>query len=432
MVSSIAQTAWKAVVLTSLIVALAAASVTLVNTTHLFATALLAVLACGGLSWSLYRLIANASHAATLNRPEFRDSGARDDYLQALLDTVSAALIVLDEHGRTELANRAAHRFVGMPVVHLTQISALSRATAAQIGALPPGASEVLRLADGQPALVTAARFRSVNGNSRRLISLQRVTGSLDAVELKAWHDMMRVLTHEMMNSLTPITSLTESLARVLSTPPATAAAMNISHDVRATVETISRRSRGLMEFVERYRQIAELPRPISQNIDAAAFLSRLERLNADRSRAAGVSFFSETEPTGCSFRADPVLLEQALLNLIGNAFDALESEAAPSIAVACRLNDADIQIEVADNGCGVDIVAREQLFVPFFSTKSHGSGIGLNLARNIALSHLGVLTYAANSPKGSIFRITLPRLESDELKSAAANPVTSAVRASD
>jgi two-component system nitrogen regulation sensor histidine kinase NtrY len=413
MAFSVAQVAWKAVALTSVIVILAAASIALLLTTHLFATALLAALACSGLSLALYRIIARAAQTSA-PRPAIGEANSQDDYLQALLDTVSAVLIVLDEDGRMVLANRAAHKFAGMPVIRLAQLSALSQSAVAQISALPAGASEVLRLADGQPALVTAARFHSENGSLRRMISLQRITGNLDAVELKAWHDMMRVLTHEMMNSLTPITSLTESLARLLSAPPALAATTSASHDVKATVETISRRSRGLMEFVERYRQIAELPRPVNQDIDAAAFFSRVERLNADRTQEARVSFRSDVEPIGCVFRADPVLLEQALLNLIGNAFDAVGSEPAPCIALRCRFNDTDIQIEVVDNGRGVDVVAREHLFVPFFSTKSNGSGIGLNLARNIAMSHLGALTYEPSLPRGSIFRITLPRLESD------------------
>jgi two-component system nitrogen regulation sensor histidine kinase NtrY len=410
MAFSVGQVAWRAVRLTALLTIFAAVTIALLFTTHFFATALLSALACCVVAWSLYIHIANADETFVPKPPASEVIG-ESDYLQALLDTVSSVLIVMDEDGRIALANRAAHKFAGMPVIKLSQISALSRTTADQIDVLPPGASEILKLADGLPALVTVARFRSSTNNSRRLISLQRITGNLDAVELKAWHDMMRVLTHEMMNSLTPIASLTESLVDLFSSPTTNVKTSTASHSPKDLVETISRRSRGLMEFVERYRQIAELPSPFAQEIDATKFLLRLERLHAARSQAAGVSFRFAVDPPGCSFCADGVLLEQALLNLIGNAFESFGSETAASIYISCRLTDTSVQLDVIDNGCGVDESSREHLFVPFYSTKSNGSGIGLNLARNIAMSHLGTVTYQPNAPKGSVFRITLPRV---------------------
>jgi two-component system, NtrC family, nitrogen regulation sensor histidine kinase NtrY len=412
MAFSVAQVAWRAVRLTALLTIFAAVAIGLLFTTHFFATALLSALACCVVAWSLYIHIANADEGL-VSKPPAGEAIGENDYLQALLDTVSSVLIVLDEDGRIALANRAAHKFVGKPVIKLAQISALSPTSAEQIEVMPPGASEILKLADGLPALVSVARFRSSTDNSRRLISLQRITGNLDAVELKAWHDMMRVLTHEMMNSLTPIASLTESLVDLFSSPAANVEISATSHSPKDLVETISRRSRGLMEFVERYRQIAELPSPLVEEIDATKFLLRLERLHAARCHAAGVSFRFAIDPPGCSFCADGVLLEQALLNLIGNAFESFGSETAASIYISCRLTDTSVQLEVIDNGCGVDESCREHLFVPFYSTKSTGSGIGLNLARNIAMSHLGTVTYQPNAPSGSVFRITLPLMSS-------------------
>jgi two-component system nitrogen regulation sensor histidine kinase NtrY len=415
MVSSAAQIAWNAVRLTVLLTMLTATTIALLLTTHLFATALLSALACCAVGWSLYVHISHADESL-LSKPPVGVAVIENDYLQALLDTVSSVLIVLEDDGRVALANRSAHKFAGMPVIKLGQIAALSRLAADQIEALPAGTSEIVKLVDGQPALITVARFGG-SISTKRLISLQRITGNLDAVELKAWHDMMKVLTHEMMNSLTPITSLTESLADLLSAPTTAGEGIGTPHDPKDLVETISRRSRGLMEFVERYRQIAELPTPKPQKIEVAEFLLRLERLHEARSQAAGVSFQFGVEPPRASFDADPVLLEQALLNLIGNAFDSLGSEPGGSIHVSCRLTDAATFLEVVDNGRGVGESDREHLFVPFFSTKSNGSGIGLNLARNIAMSHFGSVTYQPNTPKGSIFRIMLPRPEPVSLR---------------
>jgi two-component system, NtrC family, nitrogen regulation sensor histidine kinase NtrY len=395
---------------TTLIVGFATASIFLVGTTHLFATALLAALLCFALSLDLYRVIASADRPAApigADKPEIRSNS---EYLQALLDTVSSVLMVLDDHGQTALANRAAQKFAGMPVRRLEQIPKLGEAAALKIRAMAPGGAEVLRLADGQFALVTAGQFRSSENSSLRLISLQRVAGDLDAVEIKAWRDMMQVLTHEMMNSLTPITSLTESLASILSKYSLVGTSLP-AVEFQSIVETIGRRSQRLMEFVERYRRVAELPRPVMQTVSAAEFFRQSEELLNAMAFKANVSYRCDIDPSVLSFRADPLLLEQALLNLLKNSFDATGGEVQGAVIVSCTRTDSHLLIDVADNGRGVDQATREHLFVPFFSTKPGGSGIGLNLARNIALAHGGTLTFEANIPKGSIFRMILPIL---------------------
>jgi len=321
------------------------------------------------------------------------------DFLQSLLDTVTAALFVVGADGKITLVNRAALGLAGSSASDFAAIPRFGTSVAQRLLALGPGAREVVTLADGQRVLAFSVRFSAPGHELCRLISLQRITGELDAVELKAWQDMAHVLAHEMMNSLTPIASLSESLEEML----------RPNEEASGAVEVIKRRSRGLMDFVERYRAIVELPAPRAQRVPMARFLSDIETLLAATFTEKGITCCASVEPNDTTVTADPQLLEQAVINLLRNAADAARDVQPARIDVSCRTHEGTVAIEIADNGCGVPEAHRDQVFVPFFTTKVGGSGIGLNLARQIALAHGGQLAFRANAPRGSIFTLTLP-----------------------
>ncbi len=229
------------------------------------------------------------------------------------------------------------------------------------------------------------------------------MAGELDAVELKAWQDLTRVLAHEMMNSLTPILSLSESLGARLTAKGAKPAALADDAAV------IARRSERLMHFVERYRTLADLPAPELASIKAADLASNLDRLMAPMMAEAGVDYASRVSPARLSLSVDRELIEQALINLLKNALEAVRDREAPAVRLAIRLDDSQLCLIVEDNGPGLPPDDPEAPFVPFFTTKPGGSGIGLTLARQIALAHGGRLEHALRSGGGAIFRIWLP-----------------------
>jgi two-component system nitrogen regulation sensor histidine kinase NtrY len=324
------------------------------------------------------------------------------DYLQTLLDTVPAALIVVNAEGALRMVNRTAHLLLGEAAPQLADLPSLGAATAGLLAVLPPGAQQIVRLANGRQLLASASQFTVPGESAQRLICLQRLAGDLDAVEHKAWDDMARVLAHEMMNSLTPIASLSESLDALLR-------AGGHTEEVADSLETIRRRSLGLMRFVERYRQVAELPEPLLQPLRVENVLAGVERLLAPALEQGRIGYASSVAPPDLTVRADADLLEQALINLLRNAAEAVHGQSAARVEVVCGLEPGLCFIEVADNGPGLTAAAREQLFVPFFTTKAGGSGIGLSLARRIALCHAGQITVRSNSPQGSVFRLSLP-----------------------
>jgi two-component system, NtrC family, nitrogen regulation sensor histidine kinase NtrY len=324
---------------------------------------------------------------------------ARLDFLDAIADSVSAALIVIESDGSARLANRAARELARDSIARLADIALLQPKAAARIGALKPGGREIIQLTDGREMLASAVQFRVGGDDPSRLVALMPM-GELDAVELRAWRNLVRVLAHEMMNSLTPIASLAESLAVHADEPETIAAA----------VEVIGRRSHGLMNFVDHYRQVAEMPRPELTMVAVAELAASVERLLEPSRRAASVEFQVVVDPPELVVTADAALLEQALINLLKNATEAVANRDGARIRLSCRVADASVEIAVADNGPGLTPAARESLFVPFFTTKAGGSGIGLSIARQIALAHDGQLDAAANPDGGATFTLRIPR----------------------
>jgi two-component system, NtrC family, nitrogen regulation sensor histidine kinase NtrY len=336
------------------------------------------------------------------------------DYLQTLLDTVSAALIVVQADGRATLVNRAARRFAGAAVDRLDQIAAIGEQGARSLQTLRPGTRQIVSFADGRQVFVVVSEFAAPGRAPQRLVALQRIAGDLDAVELKAWQDMVQVLTHEMMNSLTPISSLSESLESLLRSDAGARGVTSsgpsaMADDVAGALEAIKRRSLGLMSFVERYRTVAELPSPKRQVVRMGRLLSGIDRLVGPALREKGVEFRITISPPELCADADPQLLEQAVINLLRNAADAVVGAESPRIDVICEERDGQVMLAVCDNGVGVPEDRRDQIFVPFFTTKPGGSGIGLNLARHVALGHGGQLDVRAGNPRGSVFTLTLP-----------------------
>ena len=213
-----------------------------------------------------------------------------------------------------------------------------------------------------------------------------------------------------MMNSLTPICSLSDSVAtRLRRAAEEGAAPSEISVDVARAVEVIARRSAGLMNFVERYRRLAETPMAVRAPVAMSEFVGALDRLMTPLMSEAGVDYASETEPANLAVEADRDLLEQATINLLKNALDAVAGLPDATIRLSCRLDDDHVVVAVEDNGPGLACADAETAFVPFFTTKASGSGIGLTLARQIALAHDGRVEHMRRAPTGAVFRLLLP-----------------------
>ena len=316
----------------------------------------------------------------------------------ALLDAVTVALFTLDPDGGIRFANRAARSLIGNNV---RLEDALGGPAAAEILALPVGGRRIVTLSDGRSMLIWVGAFSTPEGGPQRLVSLQAVAAELDAVQVGAWHAMTRVLAHEMMNALTPVASLAESLARM--------AGNDARREVGAAADTIARQSRHLIDFVERYRAIADLPAPALAPLDLTTFLADIAALVDAQLRARGIAFSAALPVAAVPLEADAGLLRQALLNLLRNAGDAVAEGGGGRVRFACAVNEGELRFEVQDDGPGIPPERIEEIFVPFYTTREGGAGIGLALARQIALAHGGHLTAAPNDGRGMTFTLSIP-----------------------
>jgi two-component system, NtrC family, nitrogen regulation sensor histidine kinase NtrY len=328
-------------------------------------------------------------HASRSEREE------QSHYLRALLAHVPVALISVDEHGRVQLLNTAARRLFETALTSATQFVRLGEPFAVGLEALRPGSTAIVRMerASG-PLLLKAAMAELVSGGlRRRLISFQNIANEMSAQELAAWQTVIRVMAHEIMNSLTPISSLSNTAHALVSdvleqlhTDDPHAAALA---DAREALDTVARRGEGLLHFVQNHRR---LTKPLTAQIEVAPLqrvFARLQRLLGSDLAGRDIELTTSVEPETLEIAADANLLDQALINLVRNAVEALRDTPAGRIALSARRDpDGHIVIAVADNGPGVSPDQLDKIFVPFFTTKRHGSGIGLTIVRQIATAH--------------------------------------------
>lgn len=331
-------------------------------------------------------------------------------FYEAVLDDAPTALLVIDSDGRVDLGNKAARRLlIRHQGVRLEDFKQYGDAFAKSLGETSVGRPRLVPLiTDGVPqtAMVSAAVVHRLGGLVR-VVAVQPIQGELNAVEIAAQSDLVRVLTHEIMNSMTPVTSLANTAAQIMAGIDK-GGDKDIA-DARAAVETLARRADGVMHFVESYRQISRAPEIRRKVFDASAWAKELEALFKASGAAEGVKFTS-TVQAGLSLDADPDLLFQVLINLLRNAAEAASSSASnPAVSIGFeRTGSGRTRIEVADNGPGVPESLRQDVFLPFFTTKQNGTGVGLSLARQVILAHRGSIDLATSPSGGALFRIVL------------------------
>jgi nitrogen fixation/metabolism regulation signal transduction histidine kinase len=340
------------------------------------------------------------------------DREAQRRYLEALVEHVPVAIVAVHDDGAVELLNNAARRLLdasgGTTIERLADYGDAFRRDIAQCKI---GERIVTRIEiDGvHRNLVLSATQITVTGAAIRLVTLQDIQSELDWNELAAWQDMARVLSHEIMNSLTPIASLARTADEMVDDlARRTGGDDELVGDIHAAIQTLARRSEGLMRFVRSYRQFTQMPPPTLRPVALREYIQRLEKLLLTEWAGRGIELHVAPPPDGITLTADDSLLDQAMINLLRNAADAAASNQAPRVWLDAKLSERGRPvIEIGDNGPGVDETLGDKIFLPFFTTKPDGSGIGLALARQVMLVHKGAITASARPGGGALFRLT-------------------------
>ena len=335
----------------------------------------------------------------TLQARHTRES-AESRYLAAIVDDAPSALLAVDRRGRVEVLNKAARQlFARLPLHRLDDLEALGPELAAAVR-LPAGTRKITRLMlEGVPqkAIFASAQVARLD-EPVTVVSILPVQSELGALEVAAQADLVRVLTHEIMNSLTPVTSLARTGADLVATAAKRDEALS---DARTATETVARRAEGILRFVESYREFAQAPDIHRRQFKAAPWAEEIMRLALANASDRNLDARIDVEPKTMSLNADPELLAQALLNLLRNAMRATAGlDQAVLVLSLAREPGGRFRLEVRDNGSGIPQDRRDDIFLPFYTTHKGGSGVGLSFARQVALAHGGSIC-ALDAPEG-------------------------------
>jgi nitrogen fixation/metabolism regulation signal transduction histidine kinase len=347
-------------------------------------------------------------------------------YLQTVVEHVKIALICYDEKEEIQLMNEAAYQLFGKPYIkNIKALELTDKHLLDTIRNLAAGRKELVKVQVQHATLhlsVQATAFK-MGQKSYKLVSFQDIGSELEAQEVESWQKLIRVLTHEIMNSVIPIATLSSVINEMLQEK----AAQNAHHsqpeeeedaDIRNSLQTIENRSKGLVSFVRAYSSLTQTAKPVMREVKVAELFTRVYTLLRPSIDKKEIKFTILLLQDDLRIMADPELLEQVLINLILNAMDALEGGEKPAIELTASINAGQqTVIQVKDNGAGIDEEVLQNIFVPFFTTKKKGSGIGLSLSKQIMLLHKGNIAVQSVKGEGTIFRLLLsePRLSGRE-----------------
>src|SRR5690606_35677594 len=352
-----------------------------------------------------FRDVTGPSRAARAEKEE------QHRYLQTVMQHIGVGLISFRQDGSVALINNAAKRLLRVP--SLKNIQALERLSAEIVDALlrlRAGERAQVKIVDDDELLqlsLNATEFK-MRGELIKLVSIQDIQSELEEKEIEAWHKMTRVLTHEIMNSITLISSLASSAKELLVEGESGSnghVSDEVIADVRDAVRTIEKRSSSLLTFVNAYRSLTRIPQPDFHVVQVADLFSSVQDLMSPQLQAGGIRLDVQVEPSTLTAIADPELVERVLINLVKNAAEALAGRPGARVRMTAGIDRRGRTIlQVVDNGPGIVPEAIDKIFVPFFTTKKEGSGIGLSLSREIMRQHGGSLSVNSEAGKRTVF----------------------------
>uniref|UniRef100_UPI003F6A3FDC sensor histidine kinase n=1 Tax=Pseudemcibacter sp. TaxID=2943293 RepID=UPI003F6A3FDC len=321
----------------------------------------------------------------------------------------------LNGDGTISIHNNAARRLFGS--THVTRIADLAQfgdEFRKKVLTLAPGERHLItfKIDDVEQKLTIASTQIISAGKIEKLISLQDIQSELDVAQLQAWQDLVRVLTHEIMNSITPVSSLaktsTDLVDDAIEKVKGQQELVDELTDVRDAVDTVARRSDSLMHFVQSYRRLTRLPPPEKEQLVVRKIFEDVVKVATIDWETKNIELEMNVSTDGLEVSADPEMLEQMLINLMKNAAEALENTENAKVGLSAKINKRGrIIIEVYDNGPGIESDLAEKIFVPFYTTKREGSGVGLALTRQVMIAHGGTVSLTKTVGGGATFILT-------------------------
>lgn len=319
-------------------------------------------------------------------------------YLNTIVQQVRTGIISFDPEGQVQLINPIAKKFIGLQnIKNISELKEFNPRLYEALLEVQSGKSNLYKAGTEYLLTLQATEMR-IRGNLVKLVTLQNIQTELQKQELEAWQNLTRVLRHEIMNSITPISSLTSTLREILDHDLVSRnnhyeLKSDGAEDLREGLTTIENRSKGLIKFIDAYREYTSVPQPKLKTIRLQDLLEKVAQFLKPEIRKTKIEFIYNCSSEYLTLQADEELIEQVLINLVKNAVEAVEHTQNPKIELKGMNDGNEIVIQVMDNGPGIIPEAIERIFIPFFTTKKTGSGIGLALSRQIMQMHQGTLT---------------------------------------
>lgn len=340
---------------------------------------------------------------------ERREKEVQLHFNQNLLQNVGVGIVAFDAAGNVAFSNKLFHNMMRVPYCdNLEKIKRFNENLVGHLKMMEPKRKRIFQIEQNGVTLhflFTASEF-VVGGRCIMLVVVQNIQPTIDQAEMEAWQKLIRVLTHEIMNSITPISSLAATAFHVLQgVDEGSVMDQETLSDLREAMQTINRRSDGLVGFVQQYRSLTSVPQPVLAVVAVDELFLRVGLLFRAEFNSAEVEFVKDIRGQNIEIVADSSLIEQVIINLLKNAHHAVENTRGARVCLKAYEDEFQrVVISVSDNGCGIIPEVIDKVFVPFFTTKPDGSGIGLSLSKQIMLMHGGNISVSSVPDKGSEF----------------------------
>ena len=336
-------------------------------------------------------------------------------YLKAIVEQVNTGIIACDQNGRLIFLNKAAREL--LEIHDMKQLSALTELypelTVFFRSGHPYSSPVKVKKGSGFLMLAVKTSLLKFDETAVSLVSFQNIKSELEAGEIDAWRKLIRIQRHEIINSITPVTTLTTAVRRRLNKGRVRKSLQEITaediDDIAVSVEAIEERGRGLIDFVERYKNLTNVPELKITSFPVKKVTDRITVLFSKELDERAIKLEVKLEEESMLMTADEKLLEQVLINLVKNSLEAIKKSGGKILIGVFRGNMNNLMMQVTDNGTGIDPEALESVFVPSYSTKEQGSGIGLSLCRQIIQLHGGTIKASSVPGKETVMEISLP-----------------------
>lgn len=351
--------------------------------------------------------------AFNLINDKFRDlrqeKEAQYQFFQLLIQNVGTGVLSFDENGKTTLMNKAIRQLLHKShFVDFESIKAFDEELYHTMKAVSVGQSVVFKktISNQTLQLTITKNELSLREKVNTIYSFHDINSELQAQEMQSWQKLIQILTHEIMNSIAPVVSLAHTTHDVLESN------MDMDTETRTeinkAVETIYRRSEGLLKFTETYRKLSKIPPPQKEEIDAKSLMDGVLDLMISDINKNEITLNKDYTSKACIIKADPAQMEQVFINLIKNALEALIEAENKVIDISIHRSGEAVVFKIADSGPGIPSEIADQIFVPFFTSKKDGSGIGLSICQQIIFNHDGNIQLVSDNGMGTEFLVTI------------------------